>query len=566
MEKKKNNFIKKFFIVCVIMAIVLFILMVAPNYIREVDNKVNIIINYTDVTDSMKQEAYIDESGNLYLSNDDIKNFYDEYIYYDEKYDQIITSSDTKLARLVIGQNEKIVNGEESLMNAEVKEIEGKFFIPFSELQDVYNVKATYIEETNTFVLDSLDRKLETATSLDKNKVKYKPTIFSKTVDELEKGEEVYIVQTKSDDSEYTSKGYIKVRTKTGKLGYIKKDSISEKVTSREAKVENKQIEGKVSLVWEYFSEYGHAPDRNGTTIEGVNVVSPSFFTLEKLGKGNLLENVGTSGEEYIKWAHSNGYKVWPLFSNDSMKETTSEIMKDYQLREKLINQIVDKVKKYNLDGVNIDFEYMKEEDRDLFSRFIIELTPRIKNLGKVVSVDVTAPDGSPDWSLCFDRNVIGNVADYIMFMAYDQHGEYVKTEGEEGTVAGFDWVELNINKFLGKQEEVPSEKLVLGMPFYTRLWKVKNGEVTSSVVTMKNIEKSIPEGVTKEWDEILKQNYIQYEKDGAICKMWIEDESSIKEKLSLVNKYNLAGSSYWVKDFESENIWNIIKQELNKE
>lgn len=566
MEKKKNNFIKKFFIVCVIMAIVLFILMVAPDYIKESNNKLNIIINYTDVTDSMKQEAYIDESGNLYLSNDDIKNFYDEYIYYDEKYDQIITSSDTKLARLLIGQNEKIVNGEESLMNAEVKEIEGKFFIPFSELQDVYNVKATYIEETNTFVLDSLDRKLETATSLDKNKVKYKPTIFSKTVDELEKGEEVYIVQTKSDDSEYISKGYIKVRTRTGKLGYIKQDSISEKVTSREAKIVNKQIEGKVSLVWEYFSEYGHAPDRKGTTIEGVNVVSPSFFTLEKLGKGNLLENVGTSGEEYIKWAHSNGYKVWPLFSNDSMKETTSEIMKDYKLREKLINQIVDKVKKYNLDGVNIDFEYMKEEDRDLFSRFIIELTPRIKSLGKVVSVDVTAPDGSPDWSLCFDRNVIGNVADYIMFMAYDQHGEYVKTEGEEGTVAGFDWVELNINKFLGTQEEVSSEKLVLGMPFYTRLWKVKNGEVTSSVVTMKNIEKSIPEGVTKEWDEILKQNYIQYEKDGAICKMWIEDESSIKEKLSLVNKYNLAGSSYWVKDFESESIWNIIKQELNKE
>lgn len=363
-----------------------------------------------------------------------------------------------------------------------------------------------------------------------------------------------------------TSKGFIKVRTKTGKLGYVKQDSISEKVTSREAKVENKQIEGKVSLVWEYFSEYGHAPNRTGTTIQGVNVVSPAFFTLEKLGKGNLLENVGTSGEEYIKWAHSNGYKVWTLVSNDSMKETTSEIMKDYKLREKLINQIVDKVKKYNLDGVNIDFEYMKEEDRDLFSRFIIELTPRIKELGKVVSVDVTAPDGSPDWSLCFNRNVLGDVADYIMFMAYDQHGEYANEEGEEGTVAGFDWVELNINKFIGKQEEVPAEKLVLGMPFYTRLWKVKNGEVTSSVVTMKNVEKSIPEGVTKEWDEILKQNYIQYEKDGAIYKMWIEDEDSIKEKLSLVNKYNLAGSSYWVKDFENENIWNIIKQELNNE
>lgn len=111
MEKKKNNFIKNTFIVCVIMAIVLFILKVAPNYIKELDNKVNVIINYTDVTDSMKQEAYIDENGNLYLSKDDIKNFYDEYIYYDEKYNQIITSSDTKLLTMSIGEKQKTVNG-----------------------------------------------------------------------------------------------------------------------------------------------------------------------------------------------------------------------------------------------------------------------------------------------------------------------------------------------------------------------------------------------------------------------------------------------------------------------
>lgn len=564
MEKKKNNFIKNTFIVCVIMAIVLFILKVAPNYIKELDNKVNVIINYTDVTDSMKQEAYIDENGNLYLSKDDIKNFYDEYIYYDEKYNQIITTSDTKLLTMSIGEKQKTVNGNKSVMNAEIKEIEGKYYIPFSELEDIYNVKATYIEESNTFVLDSLDRKLETASSLENNKVKYKPTYFSKTVDELEKGEEVYIVQAKSDDLQNNSKGYIKVRTKAGKLGYVKQNSISEKVVSREEKSENKQIEGKVSLVWEYFSEYGQAPNRTGTTIQGVNVVSPAFFSLEKLGKGNIIENVGKSGEEYIEWAHSNGYKVWPIVSNNSFKETTSEIMNDYKLREELINQIVYKVKKYNLDGVNIDFEYMKAEDKDLFSRFIIELTPRIKELGKVVSVDVTAPDGSPDWSLCFDRNVLGDVADYVMFMAYDQHGVSSK---EEGTVAGFDWVELNVSKFLDLDREgVPAEKLVLGIPFYTRLWKENGGEVTSSVVTMKNVEKSIPEGVSKVWDDTLKQNYIQYEKDGNIYKMWIEDEESIKEKLSLVNKYNLAGSCYWVKDFETENIWNIIKQELNME
>ena len=214
---------------------------------------------------------------------------------------------------------------------------------------------------------------------------------------------------------------------------------------------------------------------------------------------------------------------------------------------------------------MNIDFEYMKQEDRDLFSRFMIELSPRIKELGKVVSIDVTAPDGSPDWSLCFDRKVLSDVSDYMMFMAYDQHGV---SSDEEGTVAGYDWVEANVKKLLDeeKAEYVSNEKLVLGIPFYTRLWKEEDGKITSSVVTMKNVEKSIPEGVTKEWDDTLKQNYIEYQKDGATYKMWIEDEQSIKEKLDLIDKYNLAGASYWVKDYEQSNIWNVINEKLNNE
>lgn len=152
-----------------------------------------------------------------------------------------------------------------------------------------------------------------------------------------------------------------------------------------------------------------------------------------------------------------------------------------------------------------------------------------------------------------------------MMFMAYDQHGV---SSDEEGTVAGYDWVEANVKKLLDeeKAEYVSNEKLVLGIPFYTRLWKEEDGKITSSVVTMKNVEKSIPEGVTKEWDDTLKQNYIEYQKDGATYKMWIEDEQSIKEKLDLIDKYNLAGASYWVKDYEQSNIWNVINEKLNNE
>ena len=196
-------------------------------------------------------------------------------------------------------------------------------------------------------------------------------------------------------------------------------------------------------MVWDYFSQYVTAPQRTGK-IPGVNVVSPTFFSLQRLGKGNLVANVGDDGENYIEWAHSNGYKVWALLSNDSMKETTSEILNDYELRKQLIENILTIVVNYDLDGINLDFENMYEADKNMYSRLVIELAPRLRDMGKVLSVDVTAPDGSPDWSLCYDRNEIANAADYIVFMGYDQNGV---SSPVEGTTAGCDWVEANIEK-----------------------------------------------------------------------------------------------------------------------
>ena len=202
----------------------------------------------------------------------------------------------------------------------------------------------------------------------------------------------------------------------------------------------------------------------------------------------------------------------------------------------------------------------MNLEDKDAFSRFIIELAPRLRDIGKVLSVDVTAPDGSENWSLCYDRNVIGDAADYIVFMAYDQHGS---SSVEAGTVAGYDWVESSLNKFIDR-EEVDSEKIILGIPFYTRVWTEKNGELDSYTIDMNNVDKYIPSGVEKVWKDDVKQNYVEYQKDGKTYKIWIEDEESIKCKLELIDKYNLAGASYWEKDRETDEVWDIVKETLN--
>lgn len=326
---------------------------------------------------------------------------------------------------------------------------------------------------------------------------------------------------------------------------------------------QSKQIEGKVNLVWDYYSTVATAPNREGTTMEGINVVSPSFLYLDS--KGKLQDNIGSAGEQYIKWAHNNNYKVWPMVQNagDGMLNVTSQIMNDYNKRQELIEDIVDYCVKYNLDGINIDFENMKQEDKNMYSRFIIELTPRIKEIGLVVSVDVTAPDGSATWSMCFDRNVIGDVADYIVFMAYDEYGA---SSNKAGTTAGFDWVEISLKKFI-ETEAIDSDKIILAIPLYTRLWTVdSDGKIVKqSTVSMKNIDKVLPSEVNKKWDDNLKQYYTEYNEGSYTKKMWIEDLTSLKEKISLIKTYNLGGVASWEKGMESDGFWNFLQKEISK-
>lgn len=554
-NKEKKVYIYKLIVTVIFALLVMFVLNVAPNYIRnEISEKTNLVINNGNVTKSLKNDVIVD-NGVVYISTKDIANFFDGNIFYDNKYDQIITSSDTKLATLKINKNECTINGSNISLIAPAKKNENEFYLPFSEIsKSVYNVETKYIPETDTVVLVSLDRELTYANSSKNNSVKYKPTMFSKTIDKIEKGDNVTVVQ----EENIENSNWTKVTSENGKIGYVKTNSLANIKQVRSKLTIDKQVEGNISLVWDYFSQYASAPNRTGK-IKGINVVSPTFFSLQKLGRGNIVANVGKEGENYIQWAHNNGYKVWALLSNDSMKQTTSEILNDYQLRADLINNIVNIVITYNLDGINLDFENIYESDKDMYSRLVIELAPRLKELGKVLSVDVTAPDGSPDWSLCYDRNLIGEVADYIVFMGYDQNGVSSPTEG---TTAGCDWVEANIKKFLN-QEEVDADKIILGTPFYTRVWIDENGELDSRVIGMKDIYDSLPAGTEVKWDDSLKQNYAEYQKGGKTYKVWIEDAESIKYKLELVNTYNLAGAAYWEKDRETKDIWEVVAETL---
>ena len=548
---KNSNSPKRIIIVLILLVLCVFILNKAKNYvIGKAENDINLIINNRNVTEDLKHPI-VKENEIIYMSMDDIENYFDKYIYIEEEINEIVTTYDKQIASIGFETNKLTLNGSTKKVQAHAIKKEEVIYLPISEMQEVYNVEMAVSDKNIT--LDSLDRKQVKAYTKSNLSVKWKADFFSKTVDKVKKGDVLIAIED-------VDKGWTRVRTQNGEVGYVKTSKLTNYTTVRDDFVEEKQIQGKVNMFWDYYSKYVKCPDRTGQVIEGVNVVSPSFFYIDE--DGEFQDKVGEAGKQYIEWAHSNNYKVWAMVQSDEAGiKTTSTILNSYAKRQELIEKIIEVCVEYQLDGINIDFENMYEADKDKFSRFIIELEPRLNEIGAVLSVDVTAPDGDPNWSLCYDRNVIGHVADYIVFMAYDQYGN---SSTKPGTTAGYNWVETNVKKFIDNEDVEPS-KIILGMPMYTRQWTIdSNGEIDGKgVVSMLNTK--IPNNVEKQWDEDLKQYYIEYKSGSDTIKMWIEDGTSIAAKVSLVTKYGLAGTSCWRKDMETSNIWSVINTELTK-
>jgi spore germination protein YaaH len=316
----------------------------------------------------------------------------------------------------------------------------------------------------------------------------------------------------------------------------------------------------KINLAWQYLSQ--STPNMsNVQKVDGLNVISPTWFTLNS-EQGDIRSIADIN---YTNWAHKNGYQIWALVTNDFNKDMSNKMLSNPSARENAINTLIQYAKDFKLDGINVDFENMRTEDKSLFTQFVKELYMKTKPLGITLSVDVTVIIKYSNWSECYDRKALAQVSDYIALMAYDQHwtGSPIS-----GSVSQLKWVEDHTKKIL---LEVPKEKLLLGMPFYTRVWKEEydaNNKlvVTSKAISMDYAEQLIAENkAAKSWDSISGQYFATYRKDGATYKIWLEDERSIKLRVELANKYNLAGVASWKMGFEKPAIWNVIAAALGK-
>ena len=553
----------KLFIVCVFLFVSYMICGFTKYYIAPIyygDEEIRVIIDDAEVTRNMPNVAvFVD--GKAMLSFDTIKKYFDEYIYFDEKYNTVIITGDTDIIKMKLDDNSLNLNGISKNIKVPVKKINDVIYVPVEELQKMYNIAVVHNEKL-IITTDNIEYKEIKMNQ--KEKVKLYKKQISLTTGKVKAGEVLTVFSGEE------SEEYAKVRTTNGDLGYVKRKNLDGTIVLDKKIIEDNKniITKKINLTWEYAENY--TPNRlDQEKIEGLNIISPTWIYMKNTS-GDIKFN--TLSSEYIMWAKKKGYTLWPTLKNDSMGiERTSTLVTDMYARENIIANVVELALKYGFDGINIDFENMKMKDKDEFSQFIREFSATLRRNNLVASVDVNVPDGSETWSLCYDHKAISDACDYMMLMAYDQYGRT-----KAGPVASLTWVENNINKVI-EREKVDRQKLVLCVPFYSKYRKDKitmSGDeeilkgISTSTLYMKSVKNYLANPKFKgsiTWDDELGQYYVEYRNQNVLERIWAEDENALKEKVKLVNKYNLAGVASWRWGFETPESWQVINETLNK-
>lgn len=373
-----------------------------------------------------------------------------------------------------------------------------------------------------------------------------------------------------------------KVCTEDGVIGYVKASHLKKEeaeIVSRDFEkpiYPNISKDYTINMAWHVVTNQ----TANNTVLEtiantkGLTTISPTWFSLSDTD-GNINS---LASSQYVNYAHQAGIEVWALVKDFdggiSSKEETYEVLSYTSKREKLINQLIAKALQYDIDGINVDFEYISEECGEHYIQFIRELSLKCRQNDIVISVDNYVPS---ERNAHYQLEEQGEFVDYVIIMGYDEHykGGYTS-----GSVASYSFVERGIQDMISM---VPEEKVINAIPFFTRLWKevpkteeeLKAQEgteaaeygvtVTSEAYGMDAAKQRIAAAEAEiVVDEATKQNYAEWEEDGAVYKIWLEDETSVEMKLKLMKEHKLAGVAAWRLGFESSSIWDLILKYVN--
>lgn len=506
------------------------------------------------VNRELKEEKAKIIDGRYYIENTVVGEYINGRFYWDEKNQVMLYTLPTEMFQISPDTTEyQTSQGVQSTDYVILRREGDSCYLDLEFIQQYTDMEYQTYDDPARLVIRTEWNEETMVTALKDSQIRQKGGIKSIIVDEIAEGEQLYLLDQMDNWSQ--------VATEDGYTGYIRNEDISEPEQvmfsheSTQPEYTSIQKDYKINLAWHQMT----TADGNATLAEmvagsqGINTISPTWFSIAD-NSGNITS---LASADYVNQAHSMGMEVWALIDNFSTEVDTLAVLSDTQARANIINQLMAQADAVGLDGINVDFESITEEQGPHYVQFIREISIACRNRGLVLSIDNPVP---MPYSTYYNRREQGIVADYVINMGYDEHHS---GDTEAGSVASLGFVRQSIEDTL---QEVPAEKVINAIPFYTRLWKEPygGGNLTSEVLGMDGASSFISEnGMDVYWDSEAGQNVAMLDGEDGLYSIWVEDEQSIEEKMKLVQEYQLAGVAAWKLGFERDSVWPIIAQYL---
>ena len=554
-----------------VLAIVLLIVIVAG-----IGFLTRVIKKYTPSSDVMSSQEYfgLDHEGEAaivvgseilsykgkilnevaYVDYQAVKEVLNDYFYWDSENNTMLYTMPTDVVQIPAGSNSYTADGKTQSLNYNIVLIDGtETYIALDFVKQYTDISYETFHDPDRIVINNEWGDVTVASIRKAGKVRSLGGIKSPILREVEKNEVVRILEPMED--------WTKILTQDGYIGYIRNDRlVKERTETRTSdfvapEYTNIQKDYKINLVWHQTTsmDANYNIIYDIANVKNVNTISPTWFSIAS--NDGTLDSLALA--DYVDTAHSNHMEVWPLVDNFSENIDFATVMNSTSARNKIENQLIAAAIEYSFDGINVDFENISEDAADGYIQFMRELSVMCRKNGIVLSVDVPVP---MDFTAHYNRKALGEVCDYLMIMGYDEH--YAGSE-EAGTVASLSFEEEGIQNTL---LEVAAEKVVSGIPFYTRLWCTTTNEdgtttVTSEAMGMNQAQQTLENNqVEASWDETTGQNYAQFDgENGELYQIWLEDTESLTRKLELIKNYDLGGAAEWKLGLEDDSVWDLI-------
>lgn len=491
-------------------------------------------------TEKLEERGLVD-GDRVYLPLDVVNTYLNQRYYWDSANQQILYATPSELT--------SVSASSEAGDKVWVKD--DKVYLNLTYVQEFTDLDAYITKDPYRIAIQYKFKNVKTVTVKKNTSIRYRGGIKSAILTSVKKGTKLRLIEELED--------WDQVATDDGYIGYIDKKKVGEAEKTKFERSFKKEeysyltMDSKVNMVWhQVTSTDANAYFADATAnMTGVNVISPTWFYLTDTS-GNIAS---IASADYVSQAHEKGLQVWGLIDNFTQEVSTTETLSSTAARQNIISQLIQAAQDVGMDGINVDFESLSEDVGTHFLEFLRELSIECHKNNLVLSVDNPVPE---DFTSHYDRAEQGRVVDYVIIMGYDEH--YVGSEA--GSVASLPWVEQGIQDTL---DEVPAERVINAIPFYTRLWRTTGGNVTSEAIGMDQAQQTIADNnVETYWDKTTSQNYGKYDIDNSTYQIWLEDAQSVAEKVKLVSKYDLAGVSAWKLGFENSGIWQVISDNLN--